>query len=254
MRRGTVFGCCALALGCRPESAPATPAPAAAREDPGGPDNEWKELPFLTRHSRMTFTVLPVMGRRFQSKGAPTEYRSPDNAALHRRAEALLANDHAVKHGSPGGLQHTTWMPLLHLRPQADVPVVELALPFVTDRELFELGRTLAPLRDEGVMLLCSGSLTHNLATLGQGDGVAPWAQQFDEWVLRTIDDGDYDALIDWRRAAPHAFIAHPDDGGHYDVLLIGLGAATATAKPVARYPVSGFEMGTLAKRGIELR
>lgn len=218
----------------------------------------------ITPHYRSRVIELGAIGqgnalmsfpKRFASKGSPSEYTSPNNAALAARTQALLSDQHPVVKGQAPGLQHTTWMPLLHLRPAADVPVVELALPFVSDRELFELGGLLAPLRHDNVMIMCSGNLTHNLATVGTRQGVAPWAAAFDEWVLRTLDDGDYDAIVDWRRAAPRPYLAHPDDGGHFDVLLIGLGAALAAGTPKSlRFPIDGFEFGTLSKRAIELR
>ncbi len=188
--------------------------------------------------------------RAFLPRGARFSYESPDSAALAAEVEAALSVP--VTRGGVG-MNHTVWQPLLHLRPQADVPVVQLALPFErTDEGLFELGRGLAPLRERGVWLLCSGNLTHNLAQLRVGGEAPAWARRFDAWTAERLEARDASALVDWRRAAPDAYLAHPDDGGHFDVLLVGLGAA-ADGWRASRFPVEGFETAGMSKRCVQL-
>ena len=91
-------------------------------------------------------------------------YASPPSEVLAERVASLLGG--RVERGARRGFDHTTWMPLLHLLPAADVPVLEIAFPYLPDRDLFGLGSRLAPLRDEGVLLLASGGMTHNLASV----------------------------------------------------------------------------------------
>lgn len=179
------------------------------------------------------------------------DYPSPDNTQLAHTVADFLAPLEPTFDEARAGFDHTTWMPLLHLFPNAPVPVVEIAMPFFQERDLLTLGRRLAPLRHQGVFILASGSITHNLASMN-----APprsWATSFDEWAEKTLLAKDVDALLDWRKRAPNAELAHPDDGGHFRVLLVALGASQYVNGGVANFPVTGMEMGTQSKRCIEL-
>jgi len=195
--------------------------------------------------------------RRFAATLPQVDYATPSNEALAARVRALLAPLGEVAFGARGGFDHTSWMPLRHMFPRADAPVVELALPFRGEREMFALGRALAPLRDEGVFVLASGNVTHNLAMFSPGatEKPRPWAEAFDAWVRKSIEQRDVAALLDWRRAAPSAELAHPDDGGHYRVMLVALGVAVGSGDSFAswRFPSEGFETGSLSKRCVEL-
>ncbi|CAM4303778.1 dioxygenase [Kerstersia similis] len=129
------------------------------------------------------------------------------------------------------GLDHGAWVPLRYLYPDADVPVFQVALPYPLDTHAaLALGRALRPLRDEGVLLLASGSLTHNLYEIsreagasGTGDAEA-YALAFTHWVRETVQAGDWQRLADYRRLAPEAVRAHPTDE-HFLPLLIAAGA-----------------------------
>jgi 4,5-DOPA dioxygenase extradiol len=196
---------------------------------------------------------------RFLKRRIPEEldYPSPPSDALATRVEALLAGAHPVERTTDRrGFDHTTWIPLHHLLPAAEAPVVEVSYPFLRDAELVAFGRRLAPLRSEGVLFLASGGSTHNLAAMDfEGTHpVPPWSSEFDAWLEQALAAHEVDALIDWRKKAPAAELAHPDDGAHYRVLLVALGVALGTANtaPLARYPLTGFEAG-LSLRCIEL-
>ncbi|MFK8000425.1 MAG: class III extradiol ring-cleavage dioxygenase [Polyangiales bacterium] len=208
----------------------------------------------ITPHVRSRGIQLSALGpgealmsypRRFWRRSGPLSYDTPNSRTLGTQvAEQLRA--HADVQLEQTGTNHTVWQPLLHMRPQADAPVVQLALPFAyTDRALFELGARLSPLRSMGVWLVGSGNLTHNLG--GMGRGTPRWARRFDDWVARRLGDWDLDAPVDWRRAAPNAFVAHPDDGGHFDVLLVLLGAAAGQRRDVS-FALESFN-GGLSKR-----
>jgi 4,5-DOPA dioxygenase extradiol len=176
------------------------------------------------------------------------DYPSPDNTQLAHTVADFLAPLEPTHDESREGFDHTTWMPLRHLFPDAPAPVVEIAMPFFQEKDFLTLGRRLAPLRHQGVFILASGSITHNLASM-QSSSERPWVRAFDDWTEKTLLARDVDALLDWRKRAPNAELAHPDDGGHFRVLLIALGASSG----VATFPVTGIEMGTQSKRCVEL-
>ncbi len=183
-------------------------------------------------------------------------YATPSNAALATRVSELLAS-HAPVRSNRSYFDHTTWMPLFHLLPKADVPVLELAHPYIPDAELLALGKQLAPLRDEGVLVLSSGGMTHNLAALdlnAPANTPAPhWALEFEAWVVDAVTHSDVDALLDYRARAPAVELAHPDDGDHYDVMLVALGAALAdrTQLEQVSFPGAGYEGGGMSTRSI---
>ena len=179
------------------------------------------------------------------------DYPSPDNTELAHTVADLLAPLEPAFDESRAGFDHTTWMPLLHLFPNAPVPVVEIAMPFMQEKDLLTLGRRLSLLRHQGVFILASGSITHNLASMTLDGSAAPrpFATAFDDWTEKTLLARDVDALVDWRKRAPNAELAHPDDGGHFRVMLVALGASSG----LASFPVTGMEMGAQSKRCIEL-
>ena len=122
---------------------------------------------------------------------------------------------------------HGCWVPLMHLYPGANVPVVQVALPVPAGpADIHALGRALAPLREQGILLVGSGSMTHNLHELRREDGpTEPYVTAFCNWVHETLMAGDLPALLDYRARAPHALRAHPSDE-HFLPLYFALGAA----------------------------
>lgn len=121
---------------------------------------------------------------------------------------------------------HGAWVPLMHLFPQADVPVVQLALPAGWGpQQVFAMGQALQPLREQGVLLVGTGSMTHNLSEFFGGQRQpAPYVLEFSRWVEDAITRGDLAALLDYQRQAPHAARAHPSDD-HFLPLFFALGA-----------------------------
>jgi len=145
------------------------------------------------------------------------------------------------------GLDHGVWTPLRFLYPEADVPVVAVSLPRPrTPSSVRSLGSTLAPLRDEGVLLVGSGGLVHNLRSLDWENRSAPpeaWAVEFETWVRGRLLAADEDGLITYRSGAPHALRAHPTTE-HFDPLFFSVGAA---AGDPCRSLFEGFDFGTLS-------
>lgn len=130
------------------------------------------------------------------------------------------------------GLDHGAWVPLMHLFPEADVPVVQVSFPFdVDEAKAFALGKALAPLAQDGVLIVGSGSLTHNLYEFRKGEAqAAAYAQEFSAWVRKSVLDGDMTRLAQALALAPHAGRAHPTTE-HFLPLLVAAGAASAPSQ-----------------------
>ncbi|NMG29941.1 DODA-type extradiol aromatic ring-opening family dioxygenase [Aromatoleum evansii] len=155
-------------------------------------------------------------------------YPAPGDPDLAARAIGLLAATGIdAQPDGTRGLDHGAWVPLRHMYPDAGVPVVQISMPGRRSASWFHaLGRALSPLREEGVLIVGSGSLTHNLYEFtGAATGTAPYVNAFAEWVADTLAVGDVDALLDYRRRAPHAERAHPTDE-HLMPLMFAHGAA----------------------------
>ncbi|UUZ62648.1 dioxygenase [Polaromonas sp. P1-6] len=128
------------------------------------------------------------------------------------------------------GLDHGAWVPMRHLRPGADVPVFQVSMPHALDTaSALQFGRALAPLRESGVMIVGSGSMTHNLYEFRQsGSDAADYAIEFTQWIRQAVSSNDIDRLVNYRQLAPHAQRAHPTEE-HFLPLLVALGARTET-------------------------
>jgi 4,5-DOPA dioxygenase extradiol len=147
-------------------------------------------------------------------------------------------------------------VPLVEMYPKADVPTLQISMPSLDPQVLFAVGRRLAPLRSEGVLIIGSGFTTHNLSLIDLGaasDGAPPsWSREFDEWVDGAVRTWDVDALLDFRRKGAAARVAHPRTE-HFAPLFVTLGAVLGegTAPTTGAAPesvVSGFWHG-LSKR-----
>jgi 4,5-DOPA dioxygenase extradiol len=199
-------------------------------------------------------TVVPLV---YDFGGFPPElsrvtYPAPGAPELAERVAALVGGAGRELRRSQRGLDHGVWTPLVHLRPGADLPVLELSMPR-TDRApaLLALGQALAPLRDEGVFILGSGNLVHNLGRVDwSGTGQPPpWAQEFDAWIDEVITRRDWDALVDYEAKAPALRLAHPTHE-HFRPLLPIVGAAAAD---LARTVFTGWELGSISRRTVQL-
>lgn len=158
---------------------------------------------------------------RYDAPGAP---RMAENAAA-----ALWQAGIEVRLDDTHGLDHGAWVPLSFMYPQADVPVAQLSLQ--PDRDPawhVALGRALRPLREQGVLIVGSGAITHNLRAIfrhPQDEPAPAWVTEFCDWVAQRIAAGDMQSLLAYRRLAPHAEQNHPTDE-HLLPLFVALGAA----------------------------
>lgn len=183
-------------------------------------------------------------------------YDAPAAPDLATSIEQLLeADGESVRRDETRGLDHGAYVPLVEMFPDADVPVLQLSLPTLDPQRLVDLGRRLAPLRDEGTLIVGSGFTTHNLRWFRPSDGpdVAPptASSEFDHWAAERMDAGDLDALINFERLAPAAHEAHPRTE-HWAPLYVALGAADASGSIDTTVTVDGFWYG-LSKRSWQL-
>jgi 4,5-DOPA dioxygenase extradiol len=183
------------------------------------------------------------------------QYPSPGAPELAARVRGQLAAWTPVAEAPDRGLDHGAWVPLVAMYPDADVPVLQVSLPTLEAGEVFELGRRLAGLRDEGVLVVGSGFITHNLRAMDPSPGaVAPsWAQEFDVWTAEAVARLDVDALLDYRHRAPGVRQSLPTHE-HFVPLLAALGAAVGAEgeMPAVRVPIQGFWYGSLTRRSVQ--
>lgn len=178
-------------------------------------------------------------------------YPAPGAPDVARRGQQLLAAAGFEAAVDPHrGLDHGAWTPLLYAYPKAEIPVVQVSVqPTLGTRHHLALGAALAPLAREGVLIIGSGHLTHNLRELRSvrdtGIGRAePYVAEFQAWVRQRIDAHDYDRLADYRKLSPAGVRAHPSEE-HFLPLFVALGAAGDKAR--AERFVEHVEGGVLA-------
>ncbi len=179
------------------------------------------------------------------------DYPAPGNPALAARIGELLSSAGLEARVDPDrGLDHGAWVPLRALFPRAELPVLQLSLPRSRDPQLLlQAGRALAPLRAEGVLILGSGGLVHNLGRLAWDGQPAPepWALDFETWMLAHLHEQDWAGLVGAREQAPGHALAAPTTE-HLDPLYVVLGAS-GTAEPADLY--AGWQHGNLSLRAL---
>jgi 4,5-DOPA dioxygenase extradiol len=189
----------------------------------------------------------------FAEKYYRMTYATPDASALAARVAAMMPDTEPVHQHTSRGLDHGAWVPLKIMFPEADIPVLQMSLPTSDPHRLMALGARLRPLRDEGVLIIGSGFLTHGLPFLTDWriDAEAPgWSSEFDAWAAEALARGDVDALSSYRSKAPGMPYAHPTVE-HFTPLFVTLGAATDPSTPGIQV-IDGFWMG-LAKRSLQV-
>ena len=205
----------------------------------------WQALSPTASHAGAPATIHDFSG--FAPALYDLQYPAPGAPALAERAVSLLAEADIAAALHPGrGLDNGAWVPLSAMYPQGNLPVTQLSLTRQGAAAHFEYGQALASLREEGVLILASGAITHNFSWLdwdAENDPPPlPKARVFADWVAEQLGAGKAAALLDYR-AAPHGAQAHPSDE-HFLPLLVALGAAGKDA-PERFSP--GFTYGGLA-------
>jgi 4,5-DOPA dioxygenase extradiol len=158
-------------------------------------------------------------------------YPAPGAPELAARVTQLLgARGLEVEVDKERGLDHGAWTPLILMYPRADIPVTQLSVqPRLGTQHEWQVGEALRPLRDDGVLILASGSATHNLGEVGRYANASeppPWAREFGEWLAASLEQGRTEDLIAYRERAPQAARNHPTDE-HLLPVFVAAGAAT---------------------------
>jgi len=209
----------------------------------------WEDRPVTLGATRTVPLVYDFYG--FPERYYQTKYPAPGAPELAARVQDLLRQKEVASAQDPRrGLDHGAYVPLVAMYPDADVPVLQVSLPGLIPDELFELGRAMAPLRDEGVLVLGSGFLTHNMRYAFR-PGIPAWAREFDVWAADALSRFDVDALKNFQDRAPAARTALPT-WEHYAPVLVAAGAA-AGDRPRTTFPITGFWMeGAFTKRSVQ--
>lgn len=214
----------------------------------------WESAPMLLGATTTVPLVYDFGG--FPQRYYEVTYPAPGAPDLADRVEAVMPDTEPVARAPSRGLDHGAYVPLTVMYPDADIPVLQVSIPTDDPDRLLDIGRRLAPLRDEGTLIIGSGFTTHGLPFLTREhwtNTTAPppgWSREFDAWAQDVLDRGAVDDLADFREGAPGMPYAHPTVE-HLLPMFVTLGAATDPEAP-ATQPIDGFWMG-LAKRSFEV-
>jgi 4,5-DOPA dioxygenase extradiol len=210
----------------------------------------WESAPLMLGATETVPLVYDFGG--FPRHYYEVQYRAPGAPELADRIEKLMPDTERVAR-TTRGLDHGAYVPLTVMYPDADIPVLQMSLPTLEPGKLLDLGRRLAPLRDEGVLIVGSGFTTHGLPFIRdfRPDAPAPgWSREFDAWTAEALSRGAVDELADFRRRAPGMPYAHPTIE-HFAPMFVTLGAS-GDPEQSPEQPIDGFWMG-LAKRSFQV-
>jgi 4,5-DOPA dioxygenase extradiol len=180
-------------------------------------------------------------------------YPTPDATALADQVAGLMSSAEPVHRHPARGLDHGAWVPLMAMYPLADVPVLQLSMPTHDPARLIRIGDRLRSLREEGVLVIGSGFMTHGLPFITRdmlvNGSVPDWSSDFDAWAADALGRGDVDELAAYASRAPGMPYAHPTPD-HFLPLFVTLGASGDPGKPV-QTAIDGYMIG-LAKRSFQ--
>lgn len=207
----------------------------------------WEASPLAIGATAPTPLIYDFGG--FPDRFYRLQYPAPGAPALAARVRELLDAARLGHRDEPArGHDHGVYVPLLCMFPAADVPVLQISLPTEEPGALHALGRVLAPLRDDGVLIMATGFLTHNLRALSLTSTPA-WARDFDRWCEDVLAR-DVDALLDYRARAPGVHDALPTHE-HFVPVIVAAGAASRDER--AGFPITGFWFGgAMTKRSVQ--
>lgn len=211
----------------------------------------WESAP-LALSAPAAHTPLVYDFGGFHPRYYTMKYPTPDASALARRVAAAVPDGQTLHQHPSRGLDHGAWVPLMAMYPLGDVPVLQLSLPTQDPARLLDLGTWLRPLREEGVLVIGSGFMTHGLPFITPemlGGAIPAWSADFDAWAADALARGDVDELAAYRSRAPGMPYAHPT-ADHYIPLFITLGAAARADQPV-RTVIDGYMIG-FSKRSFQ--
>ncbi|MFI8193918.1 dioxygenase [Streptomyces sp. NPDC085946] len=211
----------------------------------------WESAPLSLSAPRPDELVYDFGG--FDALYYTFRYDTPDAAALARQVTGLMPDTERVHQHARRGLDHGAWVPLKIMYPNADIPVLQLSLPTEDPDRLLAIGERLRTLREEGVLVIGSGHMTHGLPFITQEmvreNKVPGWSADFDAWAADALARGDVTELARFRTAAPGMPYAHPTVE-HFTPLFVTLGAATDPTGPVVT-TLDGYGFG-LSRRSFQ--
>ena len=180
------------------------------------------------------------------------KYPAQGSPKLASRVQSLLRPLKAGLDAS-WGLDHGTWSVLRHMYPNASIPMVQLSIDFYKPPpHHYDIGKMLAPLRKEGILIMGSGNMVHNLRQLSpEGREAAPydWARKFDTFIKEALEKKDHDAIVNYQSLGQISAMAHPTPD-HFYPLLYAMGSAGKESR--ISYPYEGYEYGSLSMRAVQ--
>jgi 4,5-DOPA dioxygenase extradiol len=210
----------------------------------------WEHAPLSIAATTTVPLVYDFWG--FSERYYQLTYPASGAPELAARVRELIAPHQPISESPQRGLDHGAFIPLSCMWPKADVPVLQISMPSLSAEALLETGRHLAPLRDEGALIIGSGFLTHGLAFIDPSrpdDDPPSWSAEFDAWAAECIRSRDFDSLLDYRERAPALPFAHPTVE-HLVPLFVALGA-TIDARGAIGTAIDGFWLN-LSKRSFQ--
>ena len=210
----------------------------------------WESAPLTLGSTSGATPVIYDFGG-FAPRFYNLQYRAPGAPDLAARIKGLM--NEIVAEQPNRGLDHGAYIPLLKMFPKADIPVLQMSIPTYDPEKLFAIGKKLAPLREEGVLIIGSGFMTHGLPFLRDFsiDATPPgWSVEFDLWAQEVLSRGAVDELMNYKTLAPGMPYAHPTVE-HFAPIFITLGAATQ-ADVAPETTIDGSWMG-LSKRSFQV-
>lgn len=209
----------------------------------------WEEAPLAVGATTTVPLYYDFWG--FPEKYYRVTYPAPGAPELAATVRGLLRNAGTPVQDVPErGLDHGAYVPLVEMYPGADIPVLQISMPSLDPEQLLAIGRRLAPLRDEGVLIVGSGFFTHNLRAIRTDGGVSQFTAEFDHWGKEVLERRDLDALLDFEHKSPAAHLAHPRTE-HFAPLFVTLGAGEDELSS-ERSVIDGYWLG-MAKRSIQI-
>jgi 4,5-DOPA dioxygenase extradiol len=212
----------------------------------------WQSAPVAISSTRRVPLVYDFYG--FPEHYYRMTYEAPAAPDLAADVRALLPADEPVLELEGRGLDHGAWVPLKAMYPDADIPVLQMSMPDLDPTHLLALGRRLAPLRDDGTLIIGSGFMTHGLPFIheymGHTHDAPSWSVEFDRWAAEALDRGDLDELLAFEERAPGMPYAHPTVE-HFAPLFVTLGASTKLDDGPTT-TIEGFWWG-LSKRAFQV-
>lgn len=212
----------------------------------------WESAPLMLGATDFGAPLIYDFGG-FDPKYYNIKYSTPDSSELAKLVHSVLGDNQTAVDNKSRGLDHGAYVPLMTMYPDADIPVLQMSIPTHNPVELFKLGQRLAPLRDQGVLIVGSGFLTHGLPYLREFriEATPPaWSVEFDHWAQEAMRNADLDMLMNYKELAPGMPFAHPTVE-HLSPIFVTLGASS-DANIAPEVVIDGYWMG-LAKTSIQV-